>query len=293
MPVFIISLYPEILTTNNRGGDYMGFKENLKKKIEIDKLATTVLHSIKPSESGKKADKTTMRLLMEMSPYHRKDERDLELYVQKDKSPPKILVMDNELPLYRTTVEDVALRKSPTIKEMVSIRNAVKILNDKDVKVAKTDASVRMIRKESLTLLDLSYDRADIEDMAGDGRSSLENGYGEGVIETLVLFQELLSYEDGPKPFEIANHKVIAPVEKKTSGEIRFGEPIVIYSLIKNRLMLIEEQLLSLNREEVEYFHAVATGKSKPTREDGEVFDYLVNAVLSLRVPYGKNIDEI
>jgi hypothetical protein len=43
----------------------------------------------------------------------------------------------------------------------------------------------------------------------------------------------------------------------------------------------------------VEYFHAVATGKSKPTREDGDVFDYLVNAVLSLRVAYGENIDEI
>jgi len=41
--------------------------------------------------------------------------RDLDLYVaDTGTAVQKILVLDNELPIYRTTVADVAMRKSPT-----------------------------------------------------------------------------------------------------------------------------------------------------------------------------------
>ncbi|MBU2621632.1 MAG: hypothetical protein KKD92_04875, partial [Proteobacteria bacterium] len=112
----------------------MSFKENLLKKIRIDKMAEKMLNSIGPPDSGRKVDKETMRKMLEMSAYQTRKERDLELYIHDNADGIKrILVLDNELPLYNTTVDDVVLRKSPTLKEMLSIRNALKILNDADV----------------------------------------------------------------------------------------------------------------------------------------------------------------
>ena len=49
------------------------------------------------------------------------------------------------------------MRKSPTIKEMISIRNAFKIINDKDVKISTKDESLKTIQKECIDLIDLSF----------------------------------------------------------------------------------------------------------------------------------------
>ena len=128
----------------------MSFRENLLKKIEIDKLTTTVLNSIGPSGGERKIDKEAMTQLLEMSPYRYQRERDLDLFVQEAESGRgKILVLDNELPIYTTTIQDVAMRKSPYIKEMVSIRNAIKILKDSDVKISIKEASLRFLFVEN------------------------------------------------------------------------------------------------------------------------------------------------
>ena len=60
----------------------MSFKENLLKKIEIDKMAKQVIASMGPPESGRKIDKTIMRSLLEMSDYTYKRKRDLDLYIE-------------------------------------------------------------------------------------------------------------------------------------------------------------------------------------------------------------------
>ena len=62
----------------------------------------------------------------------------------------KVLVFDNELALYHSTVDDVALRKSPEWKEMVSIRTVRRILNDQDVVVSKGKESIRRIYDNAL-----------------------------------------------------------------------------------------------------------------------------------------------
>ena len=70
-----------------------------------------------------------MRSMLELSPYQYQKSRDLELYVQEnDQEQKMIFVLDNELPIYKTTIDDVTMRKSPLIKEMVKIRNIIKIL---------------------------------------------------------------------------------------------------------------------------------------------------------------------
>ena len=260
----------------------MSFKDNLLKKIQIDTLAEKVISSWGAPGSGQRIDKDTMRDLLEMSQYVHQKKRDLDLYVtQGEGAKQKILVLDNELPIYVTTVEDVVIRKSPYVKEMISIRNVIKILKDSDVKISIKDESVKTVQKECVDKLDLSYKAADIEDIAKNGASSLENKYNEGVTESLTLLAELLGYQPPPKAFKIRHCEVFGAVTGGRAGEIQYG-PIVMYSRIDNCLMLIEEQLSSYDKDKVNYFREVAGGNQKVEIEGPDVFRYLKDLVLKL-----------
>ena len=258
----------------------MSFKENLLKKIQIDALAEKVISSWGAPGSGKRIDKDAMRDLLEMSLYTYQKKRDLDLYVTGGEGDQqKILVLDNELPIYMTTVEDVVIRKSPYVKEMVSIRNVIKILKDSDVKISIKDESVKTVQNECIDQLDLSYDAADIEDIAKDGASSLENKYSEGVTQSLTLLTELLGYQPPPKGFKIRHCEVFGAVAEGKAGEIKYG-PSVIFSRIDNSLMLIEEQISSYDREKVNFFREVAAGNQTVDIEGRDVFRYLKDTVI-------------
>jgi hypothetical protein len=264
-------------------GGNMSFKENLLKKIEIDKLTTEVLNTIGPPESGRKIDKAAMRRLLEMGPYRYQHERDLDLYV-KDADTDKgiIVVLDNELPIYNTTIEDVVMRKSPYIKEMVNIRNAIKILKDSDVKISIKQESVKTVQKESIDQLDLTFNESDIENIAKDGAASLGNSYAGGVAESLTLFAELLGYQPPPKIFQIRHHEIVGALTQKESGEIYYG-PMIIYSLIDNSIKMIEEPVNSLDKAKTAFFQQVAKGNEKASVEGPDVFQYLKREVLKKR----------
>lgn len=259
----------------------MSFKENLLNKIRIDKMAQKVLGSMGAPESGSKIDKETMRGILAMSTYHSRKERDLELFTQYAESNiQRILVLDNELPLYNTTVEDVVLRKSPTLKEMLSIRNARKILNDKDVLICKKRDSVKFFQNELIAALDLSFDKSDLQEIEKDGIASLERGYADGVTETLELFSELLGFSPLPKDFMISNNIIIGQSDTKESGETRFG-PFFIYSIIHNTIKLFDEKIGIFDKDKTELLHMTASGKAKASKEGSAVFQYLTDAVLS------------
>ena len=258
----------------------MSFKDNLLKKIEIDKLTQKVLTTIGSPESARKVDRDAMRSLLAMGSFVLKQERDLDLYfLDADGDRRKILVLDNELAIYHTTVEDVALRKSPTIKEMLSIRNAIKILNDANVVLSKKEESVKTVQRACIDMLDISFDKSDLEAIAGDGIASLENRYAEGVVECLALFAELLGYTTPPKVFNISNYKIIGALAKKENGEAVFG-PMVIYSLIHNVIKLIEDQVDSFDKAKIEWIHRVVMGKEDSSGEGTEVFEHLKTAVV-------------
>jgi len=258
----------------------MSFKENLLKKIQIRQLTRKVLASFGPPGSPGKIDKGAMRSLLDMSSYLYQKERDLDLFIEKfDGEPSKILVLDNELPIYRTTVEDVAIRKSPYTKEMLRIGNIIKILKDSDIKISRKEESVQIIQKECIDRLDLAYHASDIEIIAKEGSDSLENGYTDGILESLALFAELLDYQSPPKAFRIRHHEISGTVTEKQSGEIVFG-PAVILSLIDNSLKIIEDEISSLDKAKIEFFRQVAQGKQTPTVEGQEVFRCLKDAVL-------------
>jgi hypothetical protein len=257
----------------------MSFKENLLKKIQIDTLAKKVISSFGPPDSGMKIDKDAMRSLLEMSSYVHQKKRDLDLYVEEaDQEQKKILVLDNELPIYLTTVEDVALRKSPFIKEMASIRKIIKILKDSDVKISIKGESVKTIQKECIDLLDLSYDESDIDEIAEDGAASLDSGYAEGVIESLTLLAELLGYQPPPKAFRIRHHEIYGALLEKEAGELLYG-PIVIFSLIDNSLKLLGSQVSNYDRRKLDFFQQVTQGNEKAHIEGHDVLRYLKEAV--------------
>jgi len=258
----------------------MSFKESLLKKIEINQLSGKVLASIDPGDSGQKIDKDAMRRLLEMTSYQYQKERDLDLYIEKlDGEKSQILVLDNELPIYRTTVEDVAIRKSPYTKEMLSIGNIIKILKDSDVKISRKEASLKIVQKECIDCLDLTYNVADIEAIAREGADSLENGYADGVMESLSLFAELLGYRHPPKAFQIRHHEILGMVTEKEGGEFLFG-PAVILSRIDNSLGMLEEEISSFDRGKIKFFQQVARGEEQASIEGKEVFRYLKDAVL-------------
>ena len=262
----------------------MSFKENLLTKIKINRLADKVLASIGPAESGSKVDKEAMRNLLEMSPYQYQKSRDLDLYVENiDQDRKKIFVLDNELPIYETTIDDVTMRKSPLIKEMVKIRNIIKILKDSDVKLSRKEESVKAVQKMCIERLDLSFDESDIDEIARDGQASLERDYPDGVVECLELFAEMLDYQPAPKAFQLSRHKIIGALAPKAGGEVLYG-PTIIYSMIHGTLKLIEEQISSFDKTKIEFFQKVVAGKQKANAEGAEVFDYLANAVLKKTV---------
>jgi len=260
----------------------MTFKGNLLQKIEIDTLTRKVIHSWGPPDSGRKIDKDTMRSLVEIGGFRQETVREMDLYYLREEAADQgdILVLDNELPIYHTSEADVAMRRNPTIKEMISIRNAIKILSDSDVVVSKKDESVRTVQRQLLERLDLSFGESDIDDIASDGIRSLEREYIDGVLEALTLFAELLDYRKAPKKMQMGQFQILGAMAERPGGETRFG-PIVIYSLIHNRLFLVEQQVSQRDEAAIEAVHHVALGQEKPDREDTDVFLFLKSAVIS------------
>jgi hypothetical protein len=260
------------------------FKENLQQKIEIDRLANRVLVTLGPPGSGRKADLDAMARLLAMGPYEHRKERDMDLYLFTDDPELRtILVLDNELPFYHTTIDDVALRKSPTVKEMISIRNAIKILNDQDVLTSKRETSVGTVRRACIQQLDLSYDAGDIEAIAADGREALAAGDADRTAAALSLFEELLGYETPDRSFQVRGFRITGRIAEEENQIRRFG-PILIYDAANNRLRLLEASIRSADKDRTERLEKVATGKLKADCEGEAVFEAL--AEKAQRTPY-------
>ena len=260
----------------------MSFKENLLKKIKINQAAKQVTASIGPIDSGRKIDKKIMRELLETAGYHFQKKRDLELYIKDvEAEKTRIVVLDNDLAIYNTSVYDVAMRKSPTVKEMMNPFNVVKILKDTDVVMSKKEDSVKAIEQECIAHLDLSFTATDIDDIVNDGLASLDKAYIDGVNECLDLFAEILNYDSAPKAFGIRHHKIVGKRVRKETGEEFFG-PMVLYSMIHNTLKLLDIEIDSHDREKIEFVQNVANGKERASAEGSDVFQYLKSAALKL-----------
>ncbi len=259
----------------------MSFKKNLLSKIAIKRLTRTVAAAIGTVDSGKRIDRQVLGQLITYFPWAHRRERDLDLYLETD-GPEKthILVLDNDLPIYHTTVDDVVLRKSPTVKEMISFRNAVKILSDKDVVVSKQEASLKTIEATSIGVLDLNFTAADIEGLAGQGADALEAGDAQKVHESLMLFAELLALRPAPTAFALKYHDSFGKVATTPDGETTYG-PLVMYSRVHDTLTCLEAVLSSRDKARFEQLEAVASGTAEAAASGAVVFNLMAAKVLA------------
>ena len=257
----------------------MAFKENLKTKIRIDRLAQQVRHSFKVVDGISRIDLEAARQLLALGPYRYRRERDLDLYIETGASDPdRILVLDNGLPLYRTNVADVALRKSPTVGEMLHFRNIRRILSDADVVISKKQDSVATIRQACIDRLDLRFHDADIEAIAQDGVLALESADSKGVIESLSLFCELLGYTPAPATIHPDNPLVFGRLSERDGVKAAFG-PLVVYDPLENALTSFDASFDIITGEDIDAFRRAIT-KPAGSVSGAEAFRQLAAAVI-------------
>ena len=174
----------------------MSFKENLKAKINLDRLLKKLVSTIREPPGKRWVDKVLTQELLDMTDLKHEKVSYLHLYIRPlEGEIMEVLVFDNELPIYHTTVADVALRKSPYWQEMFSIRNIRKIMNDKDVVISKGKESLKRIHANALALLDLTYTGDDLTLLLEDARSGLDRKSIVQIQESLDLFVDLLDFE--------------------------------------------------------------------------------------------------
>jgi hypothetical protein len=153
----------------------MSFKEKLKAKITLDRLLQNLVSTIREPPGRRWVDKVLTRKLLDRTDFKLEKVRDLQLYVRPLEGEIKeVLVLDNELPIYHTTVADVVLRKGAYWQEIISIRNIRKIMNDKDVIKSKAKESLKRLHAHALALLDLTYTRDDLMLLLADARQGLD-----------------------------------------------------------------------------------------------------------------------
>lgn len=257
----------------------MSFKDHLRKKIEINDLAARIKASMGPPDSGRRVDKDLVRQLLAEGGYEKIVERDMELYrLPPSGDTPRLLVLDNDLSIYSTGVQDVVLRKSPVVKEMLNIRNVMKILNDADVVISKKDVSLNTLREELIAGLDLQFTAEDIDDLVYDGRSALENRYAEGVQETLRFLADLLGYDPAPRALQVPHHAIWGASGKSSGG--RWFGPIVLYDAMHNTLKQIQQPIYWANPEDIARYEAVVSGATSADMDGENVFQALGKRIL-------------
>jgi len=253
----------------------VSFKENLKAKISLDRLVQAINSSIREGPSQRRVDKDLMRKLLAMSQFKQEKARDLELYVRiGEAEQPEVLVLDNELAIYRTSIDDVALRKSPDWKEMFSISNIKKILNDKDVIASKGKESLKRVYNNVFSLLDLTYGQQDIAELVAEASRALEQQDMEQIQESFDLFFELLRYQAVNLSFVPGDTQTFARVKGNGMPQTAF-EDLLLFKEEGFWLGLLRGTFSPQQPASQERILACARRDESADFEGAEVFDYL------------------
>jgi len=258
----------------------MSFKENLLQKIELERLASRVIASCGTGQSSHHVDKDAMRLLLELSPYQYRHERDLDLYIKPaGEELEKILVLDNELPIFQSTVKDVVTRRSSRTLEMWKISTIRNILVDSDIKMSTRAKSVETIQGDALAQLDLTCTDKDIEGLAKEGMAWLAGKDANGVGKSLSLFAALLGYKKPQKYFGLDNTISYGVSASGQDSNVVFG-PLVLYRPADNNLAWIDQSFSGSDREQMKSLRLLAAGKRSVQVTGDAVFEKLQANVL-------------
>ncbi len=133
-------------------------------------------------------------------------------------------------------------------------------------------------------MLDLRYEKSDIEEMADEGIDALARANSEAVLETLGLFVEVLGYDSVPAEV-LVNDCVMFGASHSSEGLGEAFGPIVMYNDKTNILRLIKERVSVGDSTERDIIPGVALGEVKPGAEDRDVFIFLTEKVLERDQP--------
>jgi len=257
----------------------MSFKENLKAKIKLDRLFQSLLSTTREPPGKRWLDKELTKELLAMTDFEHKKARGLHLYIRPlEGEIMEVAVLDNELPIYHTTVDDVTLRKSPYWQQMFSIRNVRKIMNDHDVIASKGKESLKRLYDSALALLDLSYTRDDLALLLEDARRGMEQRSISQIQESLSFFFDLLH-------FQPVSLDVLGPSVQSFAGPKLNGGPVPSF---EHLVLLDEEKLwLGLKRgafspqedSDLAWVMQCARGEKKADLQGTEVFEFLAELV--------------
>jgi len=258
----------------------VSFKENLKAKIGLDGLMLKITSTMRETPGHRRLDKDLTQRLLDMTDFEHVKARDLHLYVRPFEGDIKeVLVFDNELPIYHSTVDDVALRKSPEWKEMFSIRNIKRVLNDQDVIVSKGKESLKRIHADALALLDLKYNREDLEGLIEEVRLGLGRKSLEQVQESFDLFFELINFQPVSLGALEQDLQIFARPKINGGTSTTFEDPIFFDE--ENLLVGLKKGSFSPRSDsDIAWVRQYAEGKKPADLEGIEVFEFLADLAL-------------
>jgi len=253
----------------------MPFKENLKAKIDLDRLLQKLVSTIRESPRKRWLDKDLTRELLERTDFEHKKVRGLHLYIRPLGSEiMEVLVLDNELPIYHTTVADAVLRKSPHWKQMFSIRNIKKIMNDQDVIVSKGKESLKRLHANAMALLDLTYTRYDLAVLLEDAHRGLEQKSIAQVQESLDLFFDLLDFQAVSLGMPERDLQVFAR-PKVNGGAVLAFEHIILLDEESLWLGLKKGAFSPKSDSDLAWVIKCARGEEPPDLQAMDVFEFL------------------
>ena len=258
----------------------MSFKENLKAKIKLDKLLKRLLSTMREPPGKRWLDKVLTQELLDMTDFEHKKVKNLQLYTRPlEGEIMEVVVLDNELPIYHTTLADVALRKSPYWQQMFSIGNIKKIMNDQDVILSKGKKSVKRLHANALALLDLTYTRDDLAPLLEDARQGLEQKSIAQIQESLDLFFELLDFQ--PVSLEgLEPDLQIFARPKPNGGDVPTFEHLILFNEESLSLGLKKGIFSPQNDLDLAWVLQCARGEKKADLQGIDVFEFLAELAL-------------
>ena len=258
----------------------MSFKENLKARIKLDSLLEKLVFTMREAPETRWLDKALTQELLDMTDFEPMKVRHLHLYTRPlEGEIMEVLVLDNELPIYHTAVADVALRKSPLWRQVFSIRNIKKIMNDQDVIASKGKESLKRLHAAALAPLDLTYTWDDLALLLEDARRGLEQKSIARVQESLDLFFKLLDFQ--PLSLEVMEpgfHSFARP--KLNGGVVPACEHLILFNEKNLALSLKKGAFSPQNDADFAWVLQYARGEGRPDLQGAEVFEFLAELAL-------------
>ena len=258
----------------------MSFKENLKGKIKLNRIFQSLVSTTREPPGRRWLDKELTKELLARTDFEYKKVRGLHLYVRPlEGEIMEVAVLDNELPIYHTTVDDVTLRKSPYWQQMFSIRNVRKIMNDHDVIASKGKESLKRLHSNALALLDLTYTRDDLAPLLEDARRGVEQKSIARIQESLDLFLELLGFQ--PVSLEVLEPGFQSFARPKVNGVVVPAFEHLILFDEENLSLGLKKGAFSLQSDsDLGWVMRYARGEKTADLQGTDVFEFLAELAL-------------